>query len=151
MIPSLVKAKLSEKYGQDFTLPDFIDLLLPAKQAFNGLEHHLQTDFFKWLSQFVLDNPYLYLAHAIPNGGSRNIKEAAGLKAEGVKAGIPDIFLPIPIKNYNGLYIEFKAKGNKPSEDQRIMMLMLNDMGYKVICVNSLDIAKEQFKNYIYG
>lgn len=161
MIPFLLKDKLAEKYGKDFTLPNYINLLLPAKQAFDGLEHYLQKNFFKWLSSFALDNPDIYLAHAIPNGGTRSIKEGAALKAEGVKCGIPDVFIPIPkeiyintdigYKLYHGLYIEFKSKGNTPSEDQRIMMLMLDSLGYKVICVNTLDIAKEQFTDYLYG
>lgn len=37
-----------------------------------------------------------YPVFAIPNGGSRNKAEAAKLKAEGVSAGVPDLFIPIP-------------------------------------------------------
>lgn len=68
-------------------------------------------------------NPELELFHAIPNGGKRDKITAGKLKAEGVKAGVLDTFLPVPkpfqypheglgemvTATYNGLYIEFKA------------------------------------------
>jgi hypothetical protein len=34
---------------------------------------------------------------AIPNGGKRNIREAARFKAQGVKKGVSDVFLPVTI------------------------------------------------------
>jgi hypothetical protein len=151
MIPFLVKAKLAEKYGESFDLPSNINLLRPYDEAYKGDEHDLQKNFFKYLSTYYLQNPYLYLFHAIPNGGTRNKIEAGRLKAEGVTSGIPDTFLPIPKKGYNGLYIEFKTKRNKPSDDQRIMMLMLDSQGYKVVCVNTLEDSLNVFDNYING
>ena len=81
--------------------------------------------------------PDLELLHAIPNGGKRDKVTAAKLKAEGVKAGIPDIFLPVPkavllnpqpayrlepeTRYYCGLYIELKrpatlVKGKRKAE-----------------------------------
>lgn len=78
-------------------------------------------------------NPVIALKwiHAIPNGGARDIVTAARMKAEGVKPGIADIFLPIPRLNYfsrherpecngYGLYIELKKiKGGTVSEEQK--------------------------------
>ena len=151
MIPCLLKEKLAVKYGQDFVLPAHIDLLLPNKEACQKSEHELQRSFFMWLSNYVLDCPNLTLIHAIPNGGSRDKITASNLKAEGVKAGIPDVFIPIPNGKYHGMYIEFKVKTNKPSEEQRIIMLMLDAQGYKVICCNDLDTAKAEFESYMYG
>ena len=49
---------------------------------------------------------------AIPNGGKRHIGTAVKLKREGVKAGVPDIFLPYSMNHscwiYHGLFIELK-------------------------------------------
>jgi hypothetical protein len=151
MIPFLVKEKLALTYGQNFTLPAHIDLLLPFEHAYKGDEHDLQKSFFVWISQYVLQSPNLILAHAIPNGGTRDKITAGRLKAEGVKAGIPDVNIPIPSGNYNGMFIEFKVKRNKPTEDQKIMMLMLDSQGYRVICVNDLETAKKEFEMYMYG
>lgn len=148
MIPSLLKHKLASMYGDDFTLPKHINLLRPAKEAYAGLEHDLQKAFFANNAVQQLGDVFLYLFHAIPNGGTRNKIEAGRLKAEGVKAGIPDTFLPISRGKYHGLYIEFKSKANKPDEDQRVMLLMLDSMGYKVVCVNTLPDAIQAFTDY---
>ena len=50
---------------------------------------------------------------AIPNGGKRNPREAARLKKQGVKAGVSDLFLPIPSNGFHGLWIELKNATGK--------------------------------------
>ena len=52
--------------------------------------------------------PELKLLFHVPNGGKRNAAEAARFKAMGVKAGVPDLCLPVPRGGYAGLYIEMK-------------------------------------------
>lgn len=68
--------------------------------------------------------PELRWLHAIPNGGYRDKATAGKLKAEGVKRGVSDMFLPLPMKGpivggsyqgqelqtftYAGLYVEMK-------------------------------------------
>ena len=48
------------------------------------------------------------LLFAVPNGGERNKKVAAKLRAEGVKAGVPDVMFPVSNGTYHGLFIEMK-------------------------------------------
>jgi len=52
--------------------------------------------------------PELKWFHAIPNGGFRDKITAGKLKAEGVKSGVSDMFLPVKCDAYSGLYIELK-------------------------------------------
>lgn len=52
------------------------------------------------------------------SGGHRNKSEAVNLKRQGVKAGVPDICLPVARGQYHGLYIELKYGNNKPSQKQ---------------------------------
>ena len=47
---------------------------------------------------------------AVPNGGSRNVIEAANLKAQGVMAGVSDLILLLPHKVY---FIELKNPNGK--------------------------------------
>lgn len=58
--------------------------------------------------------------HAIPNAGARGNKVAAAqLKAEGVKAGVGDIFLPATRQRPHltaGLYVELKRANGVPSD-----------------------------------
>ena len=77
---------------------------------------------------------------AIPNGGSRNVIEAANLKRQGVKAGVPDLMIPVAKHGYHGLFIEMKVGYNKPTEKQEKWINKLRDNGYKVkVCYGAND------------
>lgn len=58
-------------------------------------EANEQEALFRW-TVFVRGRfPEIELLYHIPNGGSRNKLEAANLKRQGVKAGVPDLCLPV--------------------------------------------------------
>ena len=59
-----------------------------------------------------------YPCFAIPNGGARRKSEAARLKAEGVRPGIPDLCVPVSRGEYHSLYIEMKSDKGKPTQEQ---------------------------------
>lgn len=79
-----------------------------------------QTNIFKWALQPSVRSKYpcLKLLHHIPNGGSRNKIEAANLKRQGVKAGVPDLHLPVARGQYHSLYIELKNETGTTSSEQ---------------------------------
>ena len=68
--------------------------------------------------------------YAIPNGGKRNPGEAAHLKRQGVRPGVPDLCIPAARGPYNGLYIEMKVGRNKPTEAQYEWIQRLRENGY---------------------
>ena len=94
-------------------------MITPEMIAKAGSEHAHQSALFCWAAMNVGKYPQLKFMHAIPNGGLRDIRTASGLKAEGVKAGVLDIFLPYPTNEWNGLYIEMKYGKNRLTEDQK--------------------------------
>jgi hypothetical protein len=53
-----------------------------------------QKKLFRWVDFMKTEYPELDMMFHIPNGGSRNKLEAANLKKQGVRAGVPDICLP---------------------------------------------------------
>ena len=109
-----------------------------------------QTTLFQWAAMMAGKWPELRLCHAIPNGGSRNPIEARHLKDQGVKAGIPDIFLPCPKDVFHGLYIEMKRKkGGRVSEAQRDMIMSLKAMGYRVEVCEGWEEAKTVIVEYM--
>lgn len=109
-----------------------------------------QTTLFKWAALMARKWPELRLLHHIPNGGSRNAIEAARLKAQGVKPGVPDIFLPCAKKGFYGLYIELKRqKGGRVSEEQKSMIDALRDEGYKVAVCKGWEEAKNVITEYM--
>lgn len=95
-----------------------------------GSEADEQSAFFRWLAFAANGDKRLALFYHIPNGGSRNKAEAARLKAQGVRAGVPDLCLPVPCGGYHGLYIELKVGKNAPSKQQKQWLAALRDQGY---------------------
>lgn len=95
-------------------------------------EHQHQVKVMEWSRANTPRLRPLVMLHAIPNGGHRAKKTAADLKAEGVKKGVPDLCLPYPCGGFHGLYIEMKAEGGSPSEDQEWWIEMLKGAGYCV-------------------
>lgn len=108
-------------------------------------EHNLQIACIGW---FRLQYPSL-LIYAIPNGGQRNKIVAAKLKAEGVVPGVPDIHIPLPNRDYHGLYIELKVKPNKPTAGQVSVMRMLEDCGYKCVVCYDVESFIQEVNNYL--
>jgi hypothetical protein len=86
-------------------------------------EHLMQKAFFDWASMQRI--PGIELMHAIPNGGERNAIVASKLKAEGVKAGAPDVQWPVARGGFIGLAIEFKAGDGNPTKEQRLRITRL--------------------------
>jgi len=78
----------------------------------------------------------------IPNGGSRNKIEAANLKRQGVKAGVPDLCFPVALRGYHGLYIEMKAGKNKTTDNQDEWIALLRGNGYCVHVCYGFDEAR---------
>lgn len=102
-----------------------------------------QAKLFRWADFMSAKYPLLSLMYHIPNGGSRNKIEAYNLKLQGVKAGVPDVFLPVPCGKYHGLYIEMKYDKNKPTEKQTKYLKALSEQGYGVaVCYTWEDAAK---------
>jgi hypothetical protein len=88
----------------------------------------------------------------VPNGGHRVKAVAAKLKAQGVKAGIPDLVLPMARGGFFGLYIEFKATPPNDaaiSTSQHERIRKLNAQGYlAVVCRGHFD-TMEQIRAYL--
>ena len=98
-------------------------------------EHDEQCALFQWALSQVCVHPELTMLYAIPNGGHRHKAVAAKLKREGVKAGVPDICLPVARGGWHGLYIEMKVGQNKPTKHQERWLENLNEYGYlSVVC-----------------
>lgn len=85
---------------------------------------------------------------AIPNGGSRNKIEAARMQASGVKAGVPDLCIPVPSGQYHSLYIEMKFGKNKTSPAQDAWIERLRKLGHKVCVCYGAGEAIDEIEKY---
>tara|TARA_R110000868_G_scaffold21307_1_gene88515 strand:- start:2768 stop:3313 length:546 start_codon:yes stop_codon:yes gene_type:complete len=115
-------------------------------------EHEEQVALFAWARDNESRMPGLALMFAIPNGGDRHAAVAAKLKAEGVKAGVPDVFLPVAAGGKHGLWIELKRrKGGRVSEVQAAWMTALSEQGYAVGLSYGADEAIATVLDYLGG
>lgn len=113
-------------------------------------EDQEQITLISWAHHVKFGNGRLsdYLIH-IPNGGSRNVIEAAKFKKMGVKAGVPDLQLLVPNGLIHGLWIELKSKAGKLQPSQRLMMQRLEEQGYMCKVCFGADEAIQEIKKYL--
>ena len=110
-------------------------------------EHQEQVMLITW---FRMQYPKFKLhLWAIPNGGSRHIVTAVNLKAEGVLAGVSDLFLMIPKSEYHGMFIEMKAKSGSVSDKQKEFMAAASSMNYLPVVCFGFEEAKEAITKYL--
>lgn len=110
-----------------------------------GSESQEQQALFRWWRLFQPKLAPGRVMYAIPNGGRRDAATGARLKAEGVLAGVPDVFLACPRPPHAGLYIELKRKaGGRASPAQKAMLATLEESGYAVaVCYGWRQAADE--------
>lgn len=116
-----------------------------------SLEHAEQVSLMQWWSlqcrRFGIPEQLLF---AIPNGGQRNIITAKRMKDEGVRAGIPDLFLAVPRGKFHGLFVEMKKpQGGVVSDSQKSCMKMLSENGYCVTVCHGFIEAKTAITRYL--
>lgn len=108
-----------------------------------------QTYLFNWAAYKTCQYPELSLLFHVPNGGKRNYLEARALKRQGVKPGVPDLFLPVARGSHHGLFIELKVNKNKTSENQNKWIKKLKDQHYFVAVCYGWEEAKDVIENYL--
>jgi len=108
-------------------------------------EHNEQMALF----QLLQNNEETKWLFAIPNGGQRDIRVAMNLKREGVKAGVWDLFLPLPRGRYHGLFIEMKFGNNKLSASQLAFGQYVVEQGYKAKVAYSCEEAYNIIQEYL--
>lgn len=137
-------------------------VITPEDLAASGSEDGHQMAVFCWSADSVGKYPELKWLHAIPNGGSRHIVEAGKMVAAGLRSGVWDMFLPLPIqtewaKQYAGLYIEMKAEKRRKEKDGGLSKEQLKfrdyaiSMGYYCkVCYNWIE-ARDTLIAYLEG
>lgn len=113
-------------------------------------ESQHQRKLFKWAKDYDI----LKWMHSIPNGAvlagnrSKRAIQMNTLKAEGLKPGVWDVFLPVPLNGYHGLYVEMKVGKNKLSENQESFGQFVHEQGYLTHTCYSWEEAKYAIQAY---
>ncbi len=114
------------------------------------IEHEAQSLLFAWATLAALRHPELALLHAVPNwAGVKGPREGAMRKREGVKAGVPDVHLPIARGPYIGMWLEMKSPTGKPTKEQKRWIEALQAAGHYVALCRSSDEARREVESYL--
>lgn len=118
------------------------DRLIPS-------EHQSQVALMDWCALSLSRYPELRWLFAIPNGGIRFKGTAVGLKAEGVKKGVPDLCLPVARRGFHGAFIEMKREGAYPTVEQKVWAEALMAQGYDYTIAHSFEAARDFLIAYL--
>lgn len=95
--------------------------------------------------------PELRWIHHIPNEGKRSKTTAAAEKAMGLRAGVPDLFLPVKTVWWPGLYVEMKALDGKVTKEQEEFLTAVGEQGYCCCACWGADAAIWLIERYMKG
>lgn len=118
-----------------------------SKRTASGVltEHEEQKAIVRWAHVKRREVPDLTRLFAVPNGSKRSQAQAAWAKAEGLKVGVPDLWLPVSRQGYHGLVIELKTldKASKTSPEQDDWLDWLREHGwFSKMCRGADDAIK---------
>jgi len=114
-------------------------------------EYAIQAAVMDWARdpEHIKKYPELPMLFHVPNGGQRSKITGARLKRIGVKAGIPDLHLPVARNGYTGLWIELKKPGGTTSKQQKDVMAKLRFYGHLTVVCWSADGAIKTITGYL--
>lgn len=96
------------------------------------------------LVQWARRYPWGQLMFHIPNENHHHDTDI------GVRAGVPDLFLPVPMGGKHGLFVEMKrADGGRLSDAQRMWLTWLSELGYEAVCCHGWLEAKSAIERYM--
>ena len=109
-----------------------------------------QAAVMEWAVLMEKQFPELALLFHIANGGYRHPATASRMKKLGVKAGVPDLFLPVPRGQSHGLWVEMKrVRGGRVSEDQKAWIEALTKQGYRAEVAHGAEEACDFLYKYL--
>lgn len=127
---------------------------MATRLQWSATERAEQVALLQWCAVRERTCPALALLYAIPNGGQRDVRVAARMKAEGVKPGVPDLHLPVARHGQHGLYIELKRRASRmgrgrvrPAQQWWHDRLRLE--GYRVVVCEGWDAARDAIMEYL--
>ena len=116
-------------------------------------EHEIQRTLIEWVHWTEWRRHEFQMLFAIPNGVPLHGPEKFGivqwLKQQGLKKGVPDLFLACAKGKWHGLFIEMKVAGAEPDADQELWLGRLMCEGYRVAVCHSFEEAKDTLLEYV--
>lgn len=113
-------------------------------------ESQMQQQIIKWWAvacrEFQVPERLLM---SFPLQGARTPRNGARLKAEGLRAGTPDMLLAVCWFGGRGLWLELKTPKGRLTASQREMLSNLDTQGYQTCVPRSVKEAIDQITAYM--
>ena len=111
------------------------------------IESKLQQNCIRWFRYQFPD--FTKMMFAVGNGGYRNSREAAIMKAEGVTAGVADAILLVSRHGFNSLCIEFKTEKGGQTELQKEWQKHAELNGNKYVICRTVEEFMKEINEYL--
>lgn len=112
-----------------------------------------QANLIRWTQQPEVRKKYpdLKLIYHVPNERQCTPQQGKALKMMGVKAGVPDLCLPVARGGYHGLYIEMKSpeKSARASGNQIWWVEELISQNYAACVCKGWEMARDTILRYM--
>lgn len=115
-------------------------------------ERDIQAAFIERVRWAENADERLRLSYAVPNGAwTRNFAVAQILRKTGLRPGVPDWCLPLPVwsKRIAGLRIEFKRPKERMTQEQKAYASLAAMYGWRVVVCFSADEAWRIVSEYL--
>lgn len=109
-----------------------------------------ETDEQKQLIQYARTKPWGQFLFHIPNESVGGMGWTVRNRQMGMRKGVPDLMLPIPMHGYHGLFIEMKAKSGRTSKEQDNWIKALETFGYKAVVCVGWEAARDELEEYLH-
>lgn len=106
-------------------------------------ETHLRV--MEWVRLHPSISPYVI---HIPNESPRHPRYGALLKRMGMRKGVADLFIALPLNGYGGAWIELKTLKGKTTASQNCFLRDMKKAGYFVAVTRGIDETIETIKEY---
>ena len=129
-------------------------LIIKRKERCPISEHDEQVALFDWAKIYSKEIPELKTMFAIPNQGGvgrSSIVRGVKMVKEGLKSGVPDIFLPVARGDFHGLFLEMKFGKGRVSKEQKYWLNSLTLAGYLCVVCFDFESAKDAVLDYVSG
>lgn len=113
-------------------------------------EHMIQSACFDWVRAMEQTDERYKMIYAVPNGGHRFISVARKLKREGVKAGVWDVMVDVPMRGFHGMRLEFKSEKGKLTSEQIEMGHRYKRYGYVTSIIRNFAQFRSIVEAYFY-
>lgn len=136
-------AQILRKQGFDVEIP-------PKPKKRDNEESRIQRALVSWFdancSKWGLKPKALF---KISNEGMRSPALGRSMKEEGLRSGVADLFLAVPMRGHHGMFLELKKSNGIVSDEQREFLADMHAAGFQTRVAYDTKSAMNYISEYL--